>query len=251
MNTFSSSSLLASHVTYDQFRARDIKFFYELFSNWFATSAHATSSIQTIQIQRFLEKKLRSGEVVQKKGSRFHYSLTPVGVLSTLKEISNPHDGINPKEVYFRVYIISSYAPKIISLMEHKFNSFPFLVKDEIQSLLSVDVIIKNEIEKIDKAIRVFEERRDSALSCAHYVQKNENLMDFKDILIGIEENFPYEMNPVKPFSQLISELPENFQKYEVTLGMKNRAEMLWMPELESLKSYKKTLAALMGKLVR
>lgn len=242
MDIFLSASLLASYASYHSYRARDIKFFYELFNNWFATMVQDTKSIQIIQIQRYLDKKIKKGEVIQAKAERFKYTLSPIGILSTLKEVFESSDEINPNESFFRIYFISSYAPKFISLMDQKHMAFPFLVKDEIQMMLSTKRIFEKEFEKIDKAERVFKERRDSALACAKFVEKRTSEVNFLNLLSEVEEKFPYEMNPVKPLSKLISELPTDFQKIEITSGMKKRATQLWNPVLENLSAYKNNL---------
>jgi hypothetical protein len=150
-----------------------------------------------------------------------------------------------PEMFFFVIYFIRSYRSTLETMLKEGKDYPPALlievehmldevrIRDEVQSMLI------NEIEKLS-------ERIDDAQRA---LKRSEGLFKKGDsvskVAQEIEKFHPYELNSLKPLSELISLIPESLRMHELTRGTELRANLLWSAQRAILRNYLKLVEAL------
>jgi hypothetical protein len=69
--------------------------------------------------------------------------------------------------------------------------------------------------------------------------------VSFTEVVREAELKYPYELNSMKPLSELIAEIDPDQQRWELQEGNILRARVMWLPQLSILKEYRRQLQEL------
>ena len=249
LETFMGSAILSAHASHASagFRLRDVKFFLELFTNWSEDLLPLEARVQTTQISRYLDGLVRDGYARRSRSlSAPTYRLTRLGLLEIVTRITSPHPRRSQGEFLFLISFIASYRERITLLIAAEGAQFPPSLKLELESLLDTTTIISTEIARVDRAITRIEARTHDALKTSELVRNRIAAgTPFPEVVSEVEKKYPYELNSMKPLSQLIRELAPDQQRWELEEGNCQRARVMWEPQLGILREYRRQLTRL------
>jgi hypothetical protein len=236
------AAILAGHSTYSEqgFRQRDVRFLFDLFSNWIGASfERSVSDIQNTQIARFLEDLRNEGFLKKNvQPMKPSYRLTRLGLIDLLNRITNQSTAYQ-EEFLFLFYFIKNYRNRLITLVEKEGAQFPLSVKLELQSLLDVRSLVSREIARIEKEILKIESRINDADATSQLTKvKQKAGATLGEIINEAERKYPYELNSQKPLGELINSIPIDQRIWELEIGNIRRCEEIWSPTRQILKAY-------------
>jgi len=204
---------------------------------------------QAVQVNRYLDSLIRDS--LAKRSTRQgvpHYRLTRSGVIELLHRAVRRRFLHQREGFFFMVSYLVSYGNRIMALAQQETRPFPPALKMELEYLLDPGPLIDREIAVVDDEIRKLTKRIDDALKGSAMVEKN--------LLRGVplEENvkevqrlYPYELNSLKPLSELMKEIQPDQRAWELTEGAIIRVNMIWKPALSNLVNHRKELDRLKG----
>lgn len=238
---FYSSSLIALHAQQPQasFRQRDIRFYMELFINW-AEYAGSFRQIRlhNTQISRVTKQFSDKGHLKQKHSTQ-EYELTAIGLAECLRNIFLEDISNRYQYLFFKIYFLSNYAPRIRDLMATDRRSIPLGLKIEIEPLLDTGQLIRDALSQANKDKNHLEQRIQDAEKMPELVRKLlKNNTKWNDIVLAVEKVYPYELNSMKSLSELCSTLSEETVRWELTEGSIHRSTEMWRPQLRMLCNY-------------
>ena len=135
---------------------------------------------------------------------------------------------------------------RIASIIAAEGAQFPLSLKLELQSLLDTSALIATEMTRVDHAITRMETRVHDALKTSELVRNRlTSGVAFRDVVSEAEKKYPYELNSMKPLSELIRELAPDQQRWELEDGNLHRAHIMWQPQLAILREYRRQLTRL------
>jgi hypothetical protein len=249
LEIFVGSGILAAHASHSDkgFRQRDARFFIELFMNWADDLGPAGRSIQNTQLLRYIEALVQEGYARQLRTQRAPtYRLTRIGLLEILTRIASPSPSIAPSHFLFLVCFIRSYKHRLEALIAAEGHQFPIALKLELSTLLDVDELIRSEKTRVKHAILRIEERAHDAVKTSELTrQRLASRVPFDDIVREAEQKYPYELNTMKPLSELISSLVPDQRRWELEEGNTIRANTIWKPQRAMLEEYLRQLKGL------
>jgi hypothetical protein len=244
---FASCAILATHSNMPSqygFRQKDIKFYIELFYNWSLSILERDSfNLNNNQVARYTSSLLEEGlaSKTTKKGIP-HYKLSRIGILEIAGRISSLASSSAIDHILFQVFFLRSYKDKVFSMVEKEGKHFPLGFKIELEEIFDTPCIINKHIANLKKELHRIDERIIDAQEGSLYAQKliDQNL-SFDSIVRQVEKNHPYELNALKPLSELIKDVPKDLAIWELTIGSKQRAKNLWSP-IKSIIEFKISL---------
>ena len=248
------AGILGAHAsTSGYFRQRDVRFLIELFSNWLVYGLNPpTLALQNVHISRFLDSLVSEGLATKKSAAKNQshskqplYRLTRAGLITLVEKLRAPSSE-RRKFFFFIHFFIDSYGARIRALVELDGRSIPPAIKLELETLLNVKSLVKEELTAANLALKQLEERITSASDSTELARKliKQGLKDI-ELYKEIEKHHPYELNSMKPLSDLLASIPEDQRLWEVTQGNTKRAELLWKREYAVLKEYIENLMPL------
>jgi hypothetical protein len=246
---FFTAAVLAGHFNFREegFRQKDIRFLIELFSNWMeATLGDVSLEIHNVQISRFLEGVVQEGRAKRLRGKTPRYQLTRHGLVQLLSGLVSQPSFLPLEHVFFIYYFLKSYGKLFDDLLANEGYHFSPSLRAELVALRSPELLVQNQRRFVDKEIAKLDSRiqeaRDAARLGETILARNGRT---EEIVSEIQRRFPYELNSRKPLSELISEVPEPFRAWEMTRGLHNRADYLWVPLRAHLHHYRTVLESL------
>lgn len=249
LEIFMGAAILSAHASHSStgFRLRDLKFFLELFTNWSEDLLPLESRVQTTQLTRHLTSLTRDGYARRSRNaSAPTYRLTRLGILEIVTRITSPQYKRSQGEFLFLIGFLTSYRERIASIIAAEGAQFPLSLKLELQSLLDTSTLVASEISRVDRAISRMETRVHDALKTSELVRNRlAGGVAFSDVVSEVERKYPYELNSMKPLSDLIRELAPDQQRWELQDGNVCRARIMWEPQLAILREYRRQLTRL------
>lgn len=189
---------------------------------------------------------IREGSVRKTaKRSRPAYRLTRVGFLDLVTSITR--DPIFPFEHFlFFHHFIETYRWRIEELVGEEGTQFPKALKLELDAVLDPKRFLQKQFDRIKQEVellkgRVFEAQQTVQIAKAALMQGR----SLPEMVAQIEKLYPYELNNQKPLSDLMGELPERIQKWELIEGNQKRVNLLWEPRLKILETHLNVLESL------
>lgn len=240
---FVAAAAIAAHASFGKegFRQRDVRFLIELFSNWVErTFDGPLLPVSNTQVQRYLEELVTEGYARRFiRRNRPRYRLVRTGLIELLQRLIPETLCSHPEHFFFLHYFIRDYRPRIEKLIADEGKQFPLALKLEVEALLDVDALIKQQLRCAELELKKLEERisdnvKGSKLATRLYAQK----LPLLEVATEIEKRYPYELNSQKPLTELISEVPEDLGRWELETGAAKRVEHLWTPARSMLLSY-------------
>lgn len=249
LGIFISSAAIAAHATFIEngFRQRDMRFFVDLFLNWAEDLGAVAPTVQNTQLLRFLGELTNGGYARRSTRKELPlYRLTRVGLLEMLTRITSPAERTTPSHFLFMVLFIRSYRFRLEKLVENEGHQFPVSLRLEVQALLEVDELLRKEIKRAERAIARLDQRITDAEKTSGLTKNRlASGVPFAEIVKEAEKRFPYELNSMKPLSELISEIAPDQRRWELESGNILRADTLWKPQRALLFEYVKQLRRL------
>jgi hypothetical protein len=239
----SAGAILAAAATSSlgDFRARDVRFFLELFSNWIETNySEGTLLVQNTQISRFLAELTLEGTLKKKTTKKLKlYYLTRSGIVELSSMLIHDTEAGRRERFFFVVYFLSSYKKIIISMIEKDKKRYPYILSLELERLLDAQSVINKEVERVRFEMKQLRLRISLALESADmFEQEIAGGADLRSTLKKFQARFPYGMNNVKPLTDLVNTLPPALQKWEPAQGNRKRVKGIWGPHLHLLGEY-------------
>ena len=245
-----AAGTLAAHANAGggSFRQRDVRFLIELFSNWVGHSIGSeVLPLQNTQILRYLEQLAVNGYARQSKvQKRPQYRLTRPGLLEVTARLISPARFIPAEHFYFLVYFVSSYREKIAQLIRDEGPQFPLAMKLELDSLLDLKEILRNQIRHASQELQKIEGRIRDGEAAANLAKKR--FREGRDLMAIVEEAgrlYPYGLNSQKSLTELFAEITPDMRRWELETGNCRRAELIWRPARELLQVHLKELKRL------
>lgn len=248
--SFFYAAVLGAHATAagGTFRQRDVRFLFELFSNWTESSMFLREQVaQNTQILRFLSTLTEEGFIKrQSKGTRPSYRLTRLGLLHCVTELTGKRSDTRPEHFFFLYYFLSSYGERIISLVAAEGSQFSSALRLELQSLLDVSELLRLELQKVENEIRRYALRKEESNRAQDITRKLFRAgRSLSEVVKEVEKQYPFELSSQKRLSALLSGFPEEIGRWEMEVGNARRAKLLWSPTYELLRSYREQLKQL------
>ena len=248
---FVAAAVVGAHANSSDkgFRQRDVKFLAELFSNWVEDGLGGrVVPLQNTQIQRFLKSLVREGFARELSRSKLpQYRLTRVGLLELISRMVHRERSGSRQHFFFLYYFIKNYGPRIAELVRVEGRQFPPALKQELTGLLDSRTLLLSEIAGTEAELERLAERQSDATKTSQMMRAlPANSEEFWQKVQEAERLYPYELNSQKPLSQLIQEIPEKFQRWELEVGNVRRAEEIWQPARSILSAYRDELKRLL-----
>lgn len=246
LEIFIASATIASHASFaqDGFRLRDLRFFAELFLNWAEDVDISHTSVQNTQLARYLTQLVDKG--FAKKSAKKEmtvFRLTRLGLLELLHRIVSSTNVAHPSTALFRICFLQSYRPRLEALVAREGEHFPLALKLEVTGLLDVDTLVRDEIKRIERALKRLEKRiEDSEKASALTRNRLAAKVPFAEVVAEVESRFPYELNTTKPLQELIASIAPDQRRWELEEGNEIRVKTLWAPQRALLRELLKQL---------
>jgi hypothetical protein len=143
---------------------------------------------------------------------------------------------------------MKSYRPRLEDLVAREGTHFPHSLKLELASLLDVETLIKEDIKRVERALKRVEKRiEDAEETSALTKNRLAAHVPFSQVVQEVEDRYPYELNTAKPLGELIASIAGDQRRWELEEGNLIRAHTLWEPQrallrtlLEQLKQIQK-----------
>lgn len=237
-----------AHLYQEGFRQKDLRFYIELFSNWMETTLEGPSlEIHNVQISRFLEGLVKEGfcRKGMQKGNP-SYRLTRAGIIGLFGDLVNREHFLPLEQFFFLHFIVESYGQVISDLVEKEGLDFPKALKFELDYLRDPKQLVARQLKFVDKEIAKLELRVKDACDASALAR---SLFDKEvktgEIIEEVQKRFPYELNNLKPFKDLLRQVPSSLRRWELVEGAEKRGLALWKPMLEFLVAYRRQVALL------
>lgn len=230
------AAVLAAQFQFQKagFRQKDVRFLIELFTNWMeSTLGDVTLPIQNVQISRYLDQLCDSGIAKKFRGKNPpRYELARAGMTKLIQALVNRPRFLPVEQVFFVFYFVKSYG----RLFDEMVRDATPTMKADWAALKEPELVLKNQIRFLAKEIAKLKGRIEEAEGAAKLAQGILNAgQPVGEAVRAVEKKFPYQLNSQKPLPELMREIPDILQKWEMTEGMKNRAQILWAPLAEYL----------------
>ncbi|RIL07851.1 MAG: hypothetical protein DCC75_09705 [Proteobacteria bacterium] len=218
--------------------------------NWSAGVIFGTElQFQNVQIARYLEHLESEGFARRvTRGSKPSYRLTRPGLLELISRIVQRDYLGSPGDFLFAYFFVSTYKPRIFTLVRSEGREFPPALKVELEALLDENRMLQRHLAEIKQELLKLEARISDALATSELTKAliGRGLAQ-AEIIREIEKKFPYELNSQKPLSELLQDIPENQRLWELEEGTLSRVRSLWRPKYNLLNVYLQQLEGLAG----
>jgi hypothetical protein len=227
------------------FRQKDVRFLLGLFLNWVdSTVKNVEESVHNTQISRYLDGLVRGGFASVKTGAgRKRYQLGRAGMLELVGRITRVPVQAPLEQFFFAHYFVKTYRARLTELVAAKENRLPRSLQLELEALLDPEEMRTQQLRAVQLEIRKLESRIQETLGAAALSAKLEKEgTAVEEMVRAVEQKFPYDLNNAKPMSELFHEVPPHLRGWELTVGNRNRAEILWGPMRDYLRDYAEIL---------
>jgi len=232
------------------FRQRDVCFLVRLCMNWTGGAIFgAELELQNVQIARYMDHLEREGFARRvARGGKPAYRLTRPGLLELISRIVQKEYLGSPGDFLFAYFFVSTYKPRIFTLVRSEGREFPPALKVELEALLDENRMLQRHLAEIKQELLKLEARISDALATSQLTKAliGRGLAQ-SEIISEIEKRFPYELNSQKPLGELLQDIPEGQRLWELECGTLSRVRGLWKPKYNMLKVYLQQLEGLAG----
>lgn len=232
------------------FRQKDLKFYAELFSNWVQLGGvGATHAIHNTQVMRFLRELVSDHHArVTQKRKQPSYHLTRAGVFTITSHLVSRSYLEERSHCILMWYFLKSYGHQIRESMQRAGNEFSRAHQIELEQLLDRERFLHRQIQLVRHEIQRLKGRITCAFEIEKYVRTRLNAgMSLASCIEHVASLYPYELNPQRPFSVTLRELPPAVCEWEITDGSRLRAQHLFDSVAEDLVNHERRLCGLVG----
>lgn len=239
-------AFLTCAMVHDRFRAMDILFFIELYSNQLHLGTFGRDlTIQPTQINRIVEALQKDGHAtIEKDGYKKLFKIPPTGARRLIRDLVLQEVYLPVVESVFAQYFISTYGEHMRSYIERD-GELDSDGKAQVEHLLNPQTIIKRQLQLLETAIKSTERKIASTESMVAYFNSEIDKKPLESVIAEMPSTFSYELSYRKPLRELFSELPTEYRDYEIRHGFDHRNKSLYkrlMPALLAEKAQLETL---------
>ena len=242
-STFLQAALLAAHGANTRrggFRASDVRFFFLLFTNWVEHDVTRPSQdIDLTQVRRALERARANGwaelgaSTPEPKGSRGRrHVLTEEGIVH-LAEALGGLERAPLDETLFVACFAASYRAAILMRVEGR-TALSAAARRRVARLLDPARLLREARRHTQAVLADLEERVRSSLAIESSVSEAlASGASPAQVVRRMESLGSYQLQRVRPLAQVLLELPEDLQRFELLEGWTTRSRLLFAPQAE------------------
>lgn len=243
LRIYLASSVCAAQITSHQsgFRAKDVRFFTDLFGNWMECYLGQSHLLQNTQIRRYL-KELISQNVIE-ENSEGIYVCKKRGFLELLETITTVRDSDPLEQFFYQYHILDIYQNLLFTEVAKERLFFTKSFEIDLKYLLDKKALIQKQRTRLEKIIEKLNIRRIETLEMSKIAEKIFKAGgDTLKAVEVIEKTVPYQLNNQVSMTALFNKLPQGLQKAELTHNAILRATKLWSPLQNHYELYLKRL---------
>lgn len=229
------------------FRQRDVRFFYDLFSNWIdpIPGSRRRVGVQNTQIARFVESLAKSGiaerETNASEGKK-KYTLSFREMPKLLRQILE-RDYSDAPAVAFFVFLFCKFyfIPFIHERMRETHKRFHTALR-RLLDIANPGLFIEAQLFYVDERLRGFDrvfaiqEEADELIEEQGFEGAADHWLD------EVETEVSFFLHSEKPVKKLVRKGGTNRVEWEAKRGRHERLSLLWKSEVERLKIFREQL---------
>jgi|GEM_PF-2701016 len=230
------------------FRARDVRFYVDLFANWLEFGKQKVGfSVQIVQLQRYLAAAVKRREVTLLKVlAKPAYRFTDTGFLKLIETLVGFERLLKADELVFLTYLLQEYH-ELLSLRlipEGRFHNKTR--KQEILNLIDPDRAVSRQIELVHSIRRDLAVRIEESDEITHFVAAELGKgVPCAKVIAAMDKRFTYQLAGQKSFKELFAAVPESMLEDELSKGFSRRNQRLFAKLLKYYDGVERTLGAL------
>ncbi|HEX4385400.1 MAG TPA: hypothetical protein VH083_20715 [Myxococcales bacterium] len=230
--TLIRASLLAAHSVHaDGFRAVDLRFYFRLFSNWLEQDIlRPSQDLELTQIRRSLQALQTAGHCGQPLPKRF--VLTEAGLLDTAEKLVD-EASVAFEEMLFVLLFAASYRDVVRARVLGAARQIASSTRHRLGSILDPKRISRLAIRNAARLVGDLEQRiaADRALEEQMTKLLREGLST-SEVVKKLTDGGAYQLQRIKPYTELLLQVPEDLRTAELRSGIATRRQMLFQPLL-------------------
>lgn len=237
---FVQAALLAAHgagADAGGFRAADVRFFFQLFTNWVEHDVTRPSQdLDLTQVRRTLARLRQRGWLGEARGPTApgtralrgeRLRLTQPGLVALAEALVEPR-WMPFEETLFVASFVTSYRSAILARTEDPLTG---AARRRVSTLLDARRVLRQARRSTQRVLEDLEARanasermaRSAAALRARGVSEAEQVHH-------LETLDPYQLQRVRPYSEVVLGLPGDLRHFELTEGLALRARLLFEP---------------------
>ncbi|MGE3681793.1 MAG: hypothetical protein AB7G93_08710 [Bdellovibrionales bacterium] len=215
-----------------------MRFLVDLFCNWLdAIIKPAHFRVHNTQVLRYVQDLRNRGWVrATGSGQKSRYTLTRLGLLELIQELSNPSARVHLEEFIFAYYFLSAYGARIVELIRREGSGFSRALQLEVSERLEPKRFIRARLETLEYEIKRLKLRMRETDETVELATKLARQGESIDIIVAqTAARYPYELHAQKPMTDLMREIPAELRFWELTEGNRFRVKLMWAGVLRDL----------------
>ena len=246
--TLLEAALIASYGVGRQgiFRQRDLRFFYDLFSNWIDPVPGSTQRqpVQNTQIARFIESLVRE-QLVEKKKQAKRFTISLRSIPQLIRRFLE-RDYTDRPELAFFVFLFCKFyfIPYIEKNITETHRRFHVGLK-RLLDLANPGLFIEAQLFFVDERLRGFERVFAIQEETGSYIAERTGTISQDEWLDEVESEVSFFLHSEKPLQKILKRGDKDRIDWEARHGRIERMQLLWKCEVERLRVFRKQLQEL------
>ncbi|MDD9944777.1 MAG: hypothetical protein OXU20_27295 [Myxococcales bacterium] len=244
-----TAALVAAQATAPEhgFRQRDVRFFAELFGNWLESTAGAQAFHNT-QVLRCVHALAGVGWATRSGRKPPRWRLTSEGLVELLRRLVHRRDLMRLDEFFLVHHFLAAYGDRLRALAQRGGAMESRLLAVDLDEMLSPETLLERERARVARELARLQIRVEEARMTAQLARRRlARGVPVADVVDEVQSHYPYELNSQRPLNELLSPLPERWQREELTEASERRANGLWGSQVELLRAYDGVLERLLA----
>ena len=238
-STLLRASIIAAHAVSDSrgFRASDVRFFFRLFGNWLEVDVlHPSQDIQLVQIGRVLRVLEEDRHLTRTTKRHVRYKeqrvrLRGSGLLLLADKLVDECVPSFP-ETLFVLHFAASYRDILRARVVAAGERLLPATRRRVSNILDPKRIVKRAIRDCELLVTDLKQRLELDRALEAEVAKLRATASDAEIAFALTNIGAYQLERIQPLRQLMSMLPDDLRRAELTSGVSGRRRMLFEPLL-------------------
>lgn len=232
--TYVVAALLAAQATAEEgsFRPADVRFFFQLFTNWVEHDLlHPSQDLALTQVRRVLQRLMDAGRARATTGGRRpRYALTDTGLSALVEALVAPGPEAPPRSLETSLFVLtfaSLYRPVIVRRL--RLETRPPALRRRLARALEPRRMLAHARRRARDLLADLEER----VAAGRAMQRALDACPADDEasrLETIEDLGSYQLEATRPVAELFPALPSDVRHVELAQGPGVRAQLLFAP---------------------
>lgn len=225
--------LAADAAAPDGFRVADVRFYFLLFTNWMEDDVLRPGvDLDLTQVRRVLARLVGQGLATAEPGRRPRHRLAPEGVLRLVDALVDPRAPRSFEEAVFLVTAAALYRDAIAA----RVKGAPRAPERRVRERLDPRRLVQAERRRLEGALHDLDDRARHGLAVEALARDRPEL-DAAGLAAEVERAGGYQLQAMRPLSELVGALPPAMARFEVSAGIGLRARLLFTPLAEQLRA--------------